>query len=310
MRYLLFLIAASGFAQTQLGFNQTPCSAEALASGSQVVMVLPASFTGLSAPTTGCVTVGQNLSVVHGANGPELHAAAGVGSGLRVTRNGSVYTVAPGITRYGGITNTFAAATLTEADPDDTGDIRFYVDYNNGNPILACSIPGGFTAANYSVTGMQPCAQTASFPAESIPLAQAVMTAGTPGDPDNIAADQSIGPLVRPGNCMTSMFGGRSYTLSFDNSCLPSGSAQVPKAKVQTASLAGIPANQTTLAVTLTNTPAPDTVVIGFLTCSQLCTGNAQASVAAQSTSVTVTLPTYRPLIAADVVTLVYWTNE
>lgn len=311
MRFLLAaLFCATAWAQT-LSFSNTPCSAEALASGSQIEMVLPPSFTGLSAPAMGCVTVATNLTVAHGALGPELRATPSVGSGLRVSRSGSVYTIALGIARYGFITNTFSAATLTESDPDDNGTIRFFVDYNAGNPTLACMIPATFTAANYTAVGMSACASGDAFPSESIPLAQALMTNGTPADPDNIQADQAAGPVIRlePGQCLTSALGGRAYTLGLDVNCLPSGTP-VPKAQVETTSLDGIPGSTTQITVMLTKTPAPNTALLGFLNCSQLCSGAAQAAAATASTSVTVVLPTYRPFTTADTVTLVYWTNE
>lgn len=73
-----------------------------------------------------------------------------------------------------------------------------------------------------------------------------------------------------------------------------------------------IPATQITLTVTLSKTPAADTLLDFRFQSSQLGGGFVakRTPIGPNTRQVIVTLPKYRPFTTADVVTVSYWTTE
>lgn len=73
-----------------------------------------------------------------------------------------------------------------------------------------------------------------------------------------------------------------------------------------------IPSTQLTLTVTLSKTPASDTLLDFRFQSSQLGGGFAvkRTAIGPNTRQVIITLPKYRPYTAADIVTISYWTTE
>lgn len=163
---------------------------------------------------------GQNLYGCTAANTwTLLGAAAGTGGAgdLRVTLASGTYTVAAGTIRFGEITNVFNAATLAAAPAGgDSGTIRFYVDFNAGNPRIACVYPGTFTGT-YTPVGLT-CSTGTTFPSNAMPLATADAASGVLQAPVDLRASQQSGPIPVAGTGLTGAANGRSVTLSVDAS--------------------------------------------------------------------------------------------
>jgi len=166
-------------------------------------------------------TAGQNLFGCTAANTwTQLSGGSGSGtfsgiSDLRVTLAGNTYSVAAGTIRFGEIANAFNAATLTTTAAGDTGTMRFFVDYNGGNPRIGCLFPATFTGS-YTPTGMT-CSTGTTFPANSMPLATADVTTGTLQQPIDLRATQQSGPIPAAGVGLAQVSNGRSVVVSIDS---------------------------------------------------------------------------------------------
>jgi hypothetical protein len=219
---LMLGASVAGVAQTKVDLQQQAKNVDFSAAGStkpvKTGAVLPGTCTIGEMFFNSAAVAGSNLYACTALNtwtlqsGGGSSVAAQLPGDLEVTLSSGTYRIGSGQARYGNIATVFNPATLQVVSGTDSGTVRFFVDFNTGNPVLRCMLPGSFSGT-YTAVGMS-CITGNGYPVDALPLGEASVIAGAGQIPVDRRAWLQGGPTPQAGAGLVSSHTGQAVTLS------------------------------------------------------------------------------------------------